>query len=176
MNVKYLGRTKRLIKALLLLSHVSPGLLLKQVLDICVKFLASVVTQEISPITGAFDMRTPWKVLILDDMEERHIAFKKKYKIDYNITSVYTAAEAIKALQDQKWDFVFLDHDLGGTMLVPSGKETGYEVAEYIANNPETIPNEKIILHSLNFDGRRNMINVLRNVNIEVLDYPFAWR
>jgi len=114
------------------------------------------------------------RVLILDDDEIRHVGFKKKFK-NVEIVSVYTAKDAIKEVKKGNWDWIFLDHDLGGMQMVESGEETGWEVADFISRNPELAPKIKIVLHSLNPAGRKNMKNVLRRLDVETVEAPFAW-
>jgi hypothetical protein len=78
----------------------------------------------------------------------------------------------IEKLKECTWDVLMLDHDLGGNVYVPSGgsEPTGYDVAKWLRLNPEYKP-EKIILHSLNPIGRKNMLKELP----EALDLPHAW-
>lgn len=72
-------------------------------------------------------------------------AFKRNL-IGHIVCCVTTAKETIEKLSSEKWDYVFLDHDLGGQTYVPSGSGTGYEVAQWISNNPDQKP-EKVIIH-----------------------------
>jgi len=69
------------------------------------------------------------------------------------------------------YDILSIDHDLGGKTYVESGEGTGYEVAEWLYENPDRKPKE-IYLHSLNSAGRKNMKNVLP----ESVEAPFAWK
>ena len=92
------------------------------------------------------------KVLALDDDLQRLKYFEYwSMQYDFDLTCVQTAKEAIDCLKASEFpctdeiadfperevtgigfDVIFLDHDLGGQIYVPSGKETGYEVAEYL--------------------------------------------
>lgn len=114
------------------------------------------------------------KILILDDDSTRHSLFAVKYASE-NLTHVETVSDAIDELKGNKFDYVFLDHDLGGTQMVESGPGTGYEVAEWIANNEESHPNKCVMLHSLNPPGRKNMCNVLKSKGVHVIERPFLW-
>jgi len=98
-------------------------------------------------------------VLVLDDEEVRLKAFRRKL-IGNIVLTVKTADECIKALENSTWDYVFLDHDLGGNILVESGRGTGYEVAEWLSNHPEKKPKD-IIIHSFNAAGAKNMLSLL---------------
>jgi len=116
-----------------------------------------------------------YKILILDDDDNRHEQFAKKYASE-NLVHVHTSTDAIDELKINKFDYVFLDHDLGGTIMSSSGPGTGYEVAEWIANNENGIPLKAVILHSLNPPGRKNMYNVLYSKGVNVMESPFLWR
>lgn len=110
------------------------------------------------------------RVLVLEDDPIRHREFSKQL-IGSEYQIVTTAAEAINQLQTDTWDYLFLDHDLGGMVYVDSGDGTGYEVAEWLAENPDRQP-ECIILHTLNPVGAENMQKKLPNA----LKVPFAWK
>lgn len=103
------------------------------------------------------------KILILDDDRCRHIIFKRNFSPPHQLTHVETASEAIKALMNDTFDAVFLDHDLGGETFVDSfgtTLNTGYSVAKWLAEHPERTP-KAIYIHSLNPIGAGNMHNLL---------------
>lgn len=101
------------------------------------------------------------KILFLDDDDHRLSIAKKRWN-GHELVTVTTSAEAIDALTKIQFDFVSLDHDLGGEVYVKSGKNTGYEVAQFIAKmkNPPPI----VVVHSWNSVGAKNMIQELENV------------
>ncbi len=80
------------------------------------------------------------KVLFLNDMETRHKAFKHalRFRHDLDFTYVYTALDAINALDAQHFDQAFLDHDLSidDIMCEPGDHEatvpTGMAVVDHI--------------------------------------------
>ena len=109
------------------------------------------------------------RILILEDDPNRVDSFQKCYK-DHEIVTSDQTKEIINLLQTEKWDALFLDHDLGGQVYVPSGDDTGYEVAKWLELNPQYKP-KYIILHTLNPAGRNNMRACLRGS----IDFPFAW-
>ena len=109
------------------------------------------------------------KILILDDDHLRLNQFKRNL-IGNNVTNVTTVHDTIKLLKEKLWDIVFLDHDLGGQIYVPSGPGTGFEVAEWLRDNPERKP-KKIVIHSFCEYGRNNMNKVLP----ESIIFPGAW-
>ncbi len=109
------------------------------------------------------------KILILEDDKERQRLFRENLK-DHVLTIVETSKLAIKNLTNERWDIAFLDHDLGGKVYVPSGENTGYEVAKFLEENEKYIP-KYVIIHSLNVVGANNMEQALpQSVHI-----PFAW-
>jgi hypothetical protein len=58
------------------------------------------------------------------------------------------------------WNYLFLDHDLGGKDFVDSNEEeTGYQVAKFILE--KGIKYEVCIIHSMNYAGAENMFRVL---------------
>lgn len=61
--------------------------------------------------------------------------------------------EGIRALQEEKWDLLYLDHDMG---LGP----TGYDVLLWLELFPEFLPKE-ILLVTQNPVGRHNMQQIL---------------
>jgi CheY-like chemotaxis protein len=109
------------------------------------------------------------RILILDDDKTLLSTFKQRL-IGHDICCVETSSDAIKKLSEEKWDAVFLDHDLAGQTYAPSGPGTGYEVAQWLSENSEKIPN-KVILHTFNGPGAQNMLNILPNAFYN----PGAW-
>lgn len=106
--------------------------------------------------------------LFLDDDEYRHKSILKDWEDDLSIEvyHVRTAKEAIEKLQTKHFDFVSLDHDLGGRTFVSSEEEeTGYAVAAFIARM--TDPPKVIRIHSYNPAGARNMLGVLAEPALE---------
>lgn len=101
------------------------------------------------------------RIFILEDNQERIEAFKK-YLNSHELTIVSEALEAIKLLEkDLNYDFIFLDHDLGGQIFVNVAEEnTGSTVARYLTDK-EIKGN--IIIHSFNPIGAKNMLNYLPN-------------
>ncbi len=99
------------------------------------------------------------KILVLDDSKERLKTFQRKL-IGHEAVMVETASEAIAQLNSDTFQAVSLDHDLGGKHMVPSGKNTGYEVAQWLQMHPEKQP-KSIVIHSFNPDGAKAMASYL---------------
>jgi len=76
---------------------------------------------------------------------------------------VRTYNDGIAALASQKWDILYLDHDLAD-FSGPDGREmTGYDVMCWIEANPEHLPG-KIIIVSSNASGRPRMQMVINKL------------
>ena len=99
------------------------------------------------------------KIFILEDSVERINIFKK-YLIIHELIIVSEALEAIKLLEKNcEYDYIFLDHDLGGKIFVDSEEEnTGMTVAKFLRGK-DTKGN--IIIHSFNTIGAKNMLAYL---------------
>ena len=104
-------------------------------------------------------------ILVLDDSKKRLSAFEKNWGSSRNNTVVTstTVSNTITNLKKCKWDILFLDHDLGT-------KETGYDVAKWLNNNPEHKP-KTIVCHSMNYAGAKNIQHVLPGT----LYHPIVW-
>ena len=109
------------------------------------------------------------RILVLDDEENRLIQFKINLA-GHIVVCVKTAAEAIQQLDQNNFNIAFLDHDLGGRVLVPSGPGTGYEVAQWIAAHENKQP-DKIFIHSFNEPAAKRMKSLLPNAVIA----PGVW-
>ena len=109
------------------------------------------------------------KILILEDDPERQQAFREN-NVGVDVVIVDTTAEAIRLLQEQCWDIAFLDHDLGGQIMVASGPGTGYEVATWLEEHPKSMP-DIVIVHSFNPGGREKMCAALP----KALAIPGVW-
>jgi len=102
------------------------------------------------------------KILFLDDDHKRIEIAKKRWSVNHELSIAETTKQAIDLLKKIKFDLASLDHDLGGKVYQQSGKNTGYEVAQFIAKmkNPPPI----VIVHSCNYHGAQNMLAELRGV------------
>jgi CheY-like chemotaxis protein len=110
------------------------------------------------------------KILILEDDQERIKTFRRNLEIGCQTFLVAITAEAcIQALENIKFDWLFLDHDLGGKVFVQSDGEekTGWHG---LSENEDRKP-ENIVIHSLNEAGRKRMMSLLPKAK----ELPFAW-
>jgi len=117
------------------------------------------------------------KILVLDDDKSRLKQFQQKL-IGHDVSCVETVSEAIQKLKNDLFDYVFLDHDLGGKAYVASGGEefTGWDVALWLSKNTDRQP-KNIIIHSFNPAGAANMKSLLPQAQLMpgVWANPGAW-
>lgn len=109
------------------------------------------------------------KILILEDSDERQRTFRGNL-IGHSVEIHATATAVISRLQAEKWDWLFLDHDLGGKTMVPSGPGTGYEVACWLEQHPDRMP-WQIVIHSFNNTGAARMKATLPQAHV----IPGVW-
>lgn len=100
------------------------------------------------------------KALVLDDDKRRLNAFSWRFReFGWDYVLKETAADTIEALRNDKFDVVFLDHDLGDEQMCGSEREdTGAEVARWISQNPiKSI----VVIHSYNPFGADYMKSLI---------------
>lgn len=99
-------------------------------------------------------------IFILEDNEKRMIKFRREL-IGHKIDHAKTLQDGTSLVVTQKYDLLFLDHDLGGREMVDSSDgNTGYQLAEFIAS---FTPNKTTpcVIHSCNPCGAENMSRIL---------------
>ena len=100
------------------------------------------------------------KIFILEDSVERIAFFYRLSDIGHNVTICNNVKDGIKILQNIKFDYLLLDHDLGGLAYVDSRDDnTGYALCQCIYNTMNCLSN--IIIHSWNEVGANNMKYIL---------------
>lgn len=105
------------------------------------------------------------KVLCLDDSEARHNMLLRNIP---SAVCVFTAAECIEKLENEAWDTVFLDHDLGGeTYADSSNANTGMEVVQWVVENKPDV--HKFIVHSMNIPAAVEMAAKLKDLDLYVV-------
>jgi CheY-like chemotaxis protein len=112
--------------------------------------------------------RTAMEILILDDDQVRHDWFRSAFAAE-NHRSVLSYGDAIVALKAQRYDVIFLDHDLNEEEF------TGADVACYIANEmPEEMRPKMVWIHSMNPVGASNIESIIRKAGIKTRRVPFG--
>ena len=96
----------------------------------------------------SLDPRFVKKVLILED-DDKRIQMFEEWLVGINNIEIYRTSDlAIKALKKNKYDIIFLDHDL-------AGDDTGFEAAKIIPKTDNR--STTVIIHSLNPAGAQRM-------------------
>ena len=110
------------------------------------------------------------RILILEDNSSRIQQFRRNLA-PHVIHDTDNAGVAIKMLNEEQWDVLFLDHDLGGMVGVDVGVyNSGSEVARWLHDHPNKKP-RTIIIHSMNPVGQTHMKLLVP----ESVIYPSAW-
>jgi hypothetical protein len=118
------------------------------------------------------------RILFLDDDDDRHNRFRGHVEPAHTVVSVHTVKEAIEALKGERFDQVWLDHDLDLTYIVDgvaiAPEETGKDVAHYISLHMER---DKmpfvVVIHSVNPGGAREMEGILLDGGVIAFRRPF---
>lgn len=100
-------------------------------------------------------------IFVLDDDMTRIKTYQQMF-IGHTMEYAMNSDDAIKMINEKKYDIIFLDHDLGGRQMVSSTLyDSGFRVAVAILDslNKET----NVIVHSYNSVGAQNMCNVLKD-------------
>lgn len=98
-------------------------------------------------------------IFILEDDSRRMTKFRRNL-IGHKIDHVETVKAGKKLVQQNKYDLLLLDHDLGGKQMVDSSEEnTGYQLAIFISKTRNK--NTPCITHTCNPAGANNIVGVL---------------
>lgn len=103
-------------------------------------------------------------IFILDDSRVRHERFQQHLK-GANVVQAWTASEAYPLLRHQKFDVVFLDHDLDESG-VRCGSGTEIVTAIAVLHRMSMYPSHdaRHCIHSLNPAKAQEMFEVLRTL------------
>jgi CheY-like chemotaxis protein len=120
--------------------------------------------------------RTPIQIFLLDDDHRRHRWFQKRFEGD-DIHIAETVDEAKEFLKENRYDAIFLDHDLLPEHYESNDHDdfarTGYAVAEWLNENRDVNRAATIIVHTRNADGAVKMVEKLRETGRQVEYVPF---
>lgn len=113
-----------------------------------------------------FHIPTGFRVFVLDDTQDRLDWFRKRMP---QMREAKTAREAMEILAAEKFDMVFLDHDLS---FLDAGFperqfDNGKEVARYLAITKFA---GKVVIHSKNEDGVKAMKKSLPHADVARFD------
>jgi hypothetical protein len=106
-------------------------------------------------------------ILILDDEEYRHDAFRKRFA-GHDVWHTFTVAQFrhVYHSADHVWDLVHLDHDLGT-------KETGMNAVDYMVEFRDERRPVHVVVHSWNASAGPLMFSVLHRHGFNVRYQPF---
>ena len=83
---------------------------------------------------------------------------------------------AVNWLLERSYGLILLDHDLLEQhyfSATPDDLNTGFAVAKWLAKNPESQKEARILVHSMNFDGANRMVEVLTSAGRDARHIPF---
>lgn len=120
------------------------------------------------------------RMMVLDDNEERHDAFDRAFSGD-SLEHAWTYWDAVALLKSERFDVVYLDHDLNefesiSTVAGMYGEVelTGADVARFIGRELDgALRPKRVIVHSWNAVGAGTMIAMLRDAGVPCSYEPF---
>lgn len=117
------------------------------------------------------------KIFILEDDNLRIDQFKRN-RIGSELTVTDQADEALEILAAREFDVIYLDHDLGGEVMVEADPDcnTGSRVAKHF-HRCLINKDARIFIHSLNTPAAKSMkLQLERHGCTRVKLAPFAWK
>lgn len=117
------------------------------------------------------------RVLIVEDSQERIDSFLERLtsqSMDIKIDVTDKSIDAIKFLKNNIYDYVFLDHDLGGLQNEWDEEDCGMVVVDYVIDNNVNY-NAVYMIHSMNVVRSQIMENKLRDAGFNATREPFLW-
>ena len=120
------------------------------------------------------------KVFVLeDDINRIMLMFEVFSKSPFIQLQICTSVKEAKAKFTPPYDLILLDHDLadehyGGDVDKTEG--TGQEFVKWMVDNyyPSSLDNPTVIVHSMNFDGAKRMLDLLRQNEYDAYHIPFG--
>lgn len=117
-------------------------------------------------------IEAPARVLVVEDFQDRVDCLVSDGIIRTEFTHAKNALQALDYL-DERWDVIFLDHDLETYLQDPYKREiTGTDIARYMATL-DWRPS-RVIIHSMNPTGAIAMERILRDAGFSVLRIPIT--
>ena len=116
-----------------------------------------------------FEVPSHWRVFVLDDTQDRLFWFRQQLRGVAVLRDAKTADRALEILSTEKFDLVFLDHDLSWEDAgFPERQHgNGKEIARYLARTGFA---GRIVIHSKNEDGVKVMAKTLPAATIARFD------
>lgn len=119
------------------------------------------------------------KLLFLDDRSKRIHAALAKFSEKFEVVIVPNVKECLRALAQDDFEEVHLDHDLRGVDFEdPDSPECGMEVVRYLEKThwPVDKPRPKFHIHSKNIFAAHLMLIRLRALHFFALYSPFEYK
>lgn len=118
-----------------------------------------------------------YNILILDDDQDRLVAFKRILsRQGDDLTMVSTATDAISMLKLYVYPIVFLDYDLDLQQSLDIKETgTGMDVVDWIVTNKAHFQRTHFIVHSLNPVYGPLMYTTLKTAGLQALLKPGVW-
>jgi hypothetical protein len=115
------------------------------------------------------------RILFLDDDNRRQKEFKRM-AVGHQIDRAFSAQEAIRLLQENSYDRVYLDYDLDDD---PEEREmddyeSGQVVADWLAANAAGRQECLFVIHSLCKRGAATMLGTLRSAGLRAVTGGWA--
>ena len=117
------------------------------------------------------------RVLVVEDDEARCAWFRERLR-GRQLDVTCDVGTAIGWLAERDYAAVLLDHDLAEEHYFSDARDderTGYAVARWLADHPTCQRDALIIIHSLNYEGARRMLEVLRAAGRDAEHIPFHY-
>ena len=120
--------------------------------------------------------RNAISVFLLDDDRRRHRWFQKRFDGD-ELDVAETVEQAKELLAENKYDAIFLDHDLLPHHYESNDHDdyanTGFAIVEWLNENKDRQRAATVIVHTRNADAGVRMIEKLRAAGREAEYVPF---
>jgi hypothetical protein len=117
------------------------------------------------------------RILFVDDAPERLAGLASRDAIMATATEARTVLEAFSKLREKgPWDIIFLDRDMGEerTMDPYPYEPSGEDVANLLASGEFQWKPRLVVVHSMNFNRAKLMVEILRKANIRTMRIPFT--
>jgi len=112
------------------------------------------------------------KIFILEDDPARIRWMLENFDIEISLDITQDVSEALKWLNENKYDYIFLDHDLGGMTYVSSDEyQTGATVAKELHATKNV--DSDVTVHSWNPPGAKVMMGYMESHGINCRYYQY---
>jgi hypothetical protein len=112
------------------------------------------------------------KLLFLDDRSNRIHKALERYSSQFKVTIVTNVIECLYFMSREDWDYISLDHDLGGKEFVdPDEPTSGMEIVRYLEKTawpPERKKPLIVAVHSSNSFAATAMVIRLQKLGFNV--------